>query len=66
MYKELVSFLWVDGEWIGARNKQIAREPRSGSRDLFFPRSNSFPFNKPPPPKKKKPKKKKKKKTHTP
>ena len=36
---------WVHGEWIGARNKQIVREPLRGSRDLFVPRSDSFPMN---------------------
>ena len=33
-------FFWVHGEWIGARNKQIA-----WSDDLFVPRSDSFPMN---------------------
>ena len=32
-------------EWIGARNKQIAREQRRGSSDLFVPCSDSFPRN---------------------
>ena len=36
-------FFWVHGKWIIARNKQIAREPLRGSRDLFFPRYDSFP-----------------------
>ena len=38
-----VFFLWVHGEWIVARNKQIAREPLRGSRDLFVPRYDSYP-----------------------
>ena len=38
-------FLNIHVEWIGARNKQIAREQRRGSRDLFVPRSDSFPMN---------------------
>ena len=38
-------FFWVHGEWIGARNKLIVREPLRGSRDLFVPRSDSFPMN---------------------
>ena len=38
-------FFWVHGEWIVARNKQIAREPLRGSRDLFVPRYDSFPMN---------------------
>ena len=40
-----VLFFWVHGEWIVARNKQIAREPLRGSRDLFDPRYDSFPIN---------------------
>ena len=28
-----------------ARNKQIAREPLCGSRDLFVPHYDSFPMN---------------------
>ena len=44
-YKEWVSFFWVHGEWIVARNKQIGREPLRGSRDLFVPRFDSFPMN---------------------
>ena len=44
-YKEWVSFFWVHGEWIVARNKQIGREPLRGSRDLFVPRYDSFPMN---------------------
>ena len=31
-------------EWIVARNKQIDREPLRGSRDLFVPRYDSFPW----------------------
>ena len=31
--------------WIVVRNKQIAREPLRGSRDLFVPRYDSFPMN---------------------
>ena len=38
-----VFFLCVHGEWIVARNKQIAREPLRGSRDLFVPRYDSYP-----------------------
>ena len=41
---ECLYFL-VHGEWIGARNKQIVQEPLRGSRDLFVPRSDSFPMN---------------------
>ena len=44
-YKEWVSFFWVHGEWIVARNKQIGRELLRGSRDLFVPRYDSFPMN---------------------
>ena len=44
-YKGWVSFFWVHGEWIVARNKQIGREPLRGSHDLFVPRYNSFPMN---------------------
>ena len=44
-YKEWVSFFWVHGEWIVARNKQIGREPLRGSRDLLVPRYDSFPMN---------------------
>ena len=36
---------WVHGEWIVARNKQIVREPLRNLRDLFVPRSDSFPVN---------------------
>ena len=39
-------FFLAHGEWVGARNKQIAREPLRGSRDIFFPRSDSFPLKK--------------------
>ena len=38
-------FVWIHGEWIVARNKQIVREPLRGSRDLFVPRYDSFPMN---------------------
>ena len=38
-----VFFSGFMGEWIVARNKQIAREPLLGSRDLFVPRYDSFP-----------------------
>ena len=38
-------FVWVHGEWIVARNKQIVREPLRGSHDLFVPRYDSFPMN---------------------
>ena len=38
-------FLWDHGEWIVARNKQIARELLHGSRDLFVPRYDSYPMN---------------------
>ena len=40
-----VLFFWVHGEWIVVQNKQNAREPLRGSRDLFVPRYNSFPMN---------------------
>ena len=33
--KEGISFFLVHGEWIVARNKQIAREPLRGSRNSF-------------------------------
>ena len=33
---------WVHMEWIGAWNKQIAREPFRSLSDLFVPRSDSF------------------------
>ena len=36
-------FVWVHGEWIVARNKQIVREPLRGSRDLFVPRYGFIP-----------------------
>ena len=38
-YMEWMSFSGFMGEWIGARNKQIVREPC----DSFVSRSNSFP-----------------------
>ena len=38
-------FFWVHGEWIVARNKQIAREPLRVSRDSFVPHYDSFPMN---------------------
>ena len=44
-YKEWVSFFSVHGKWIAVRNKQIAREPLCGSRDLFVPHCDSFPMN---------------------
>ena len=44
-YKEWMSFFWVHGVWIIARNKQITREPLRGSRDLFVPRYDSYPMN---------------------
>ena len=37
-----VFYSWVHGEWIGARYKEIAREPLRGSRDLFIPCPHSF------------------------
>ena len=40
-----MSFFWVHGEWIVARNKQINREPLRDSRDLFVPRYDSYPMN---------------------
>ena len=43
--KEWVSFFWVDGEWIGARDKKIAWTAKRFSDDLFVPRSDSFPIN---------------------
>ena len=33
------------GGCIGVRNKQIVREPLCDSRDMFFPRSDSFPMS---------------------
>ena len=58
IFKEWVSFFWVHGVWIVARNKQITREPlrsaeqtnhpRTASRfsgDLFVPRYDSYPMN---------------------
>ena len=38
-----VFFSGFMGEWIVARNKQIAQEQLRGSRDLFVPRYDSFP-----------------------
>ena len=38
-------FVWVHGEWIVVRNKQIVREPLRCSRNLFVPRYDSFPMN---------------------
>ena len=38
-------FVWVHGEWIGARDKQIARTAKRFLGDLFVPRSDSFPIN---------------------
>ena len=38
-------FFWVHGEWIVARNKQIAREPLRVSRYLFVPRHDLFSVN---------------------
>ena len=38
-------FIWIHGEWIVARNKQIARELLRGSRDLFVTCYDSFPMN---------------------
>ena len=38
-------FFSVHGKWIAVRNKQIAREPLRGSRDLFVPHCDSFPMN---------------------
>ena len=38
-------FFWVHGEWIGARDKQIAWTAKRFSYDLFVPRSDSFPMN---------------------
>ena len=35
-YKEWVSFFWLHGEWIGARNKQIAREHENRFSVLRF------------------------------
>ena len=38
-------FFWIHRKWIVARNKQIAREPLRGSRDLLVPSYDSFPMN---------------------
>ena len=38
-------FFSVHGKWIVVRNKQIAREPLCGLRDLFVPHCDSFPMN---------------------
>ena len=38
-------FSLVHWEWIGVWNKQNAREQLRGSRDLFFPASDSFAKN---------------------
>ena len=43
--KEWVSFFWVHGEWIVARDKQIAWTTKRFSADLFVPRYDSFPMN---------------------
>ena len=40
-----MSFFWVHGEWIVARDKQIAWTAKRFSDDLFVPRYNSFPMN---------------------
>ena len=45
LFKEWVSFFWVHGEWIGARDKQIAWTEKWFSDDLFVPHSDSFPMN---------------------
>ena len=45
LFKEWVSFFWVHGEWIVARDKQIAWTARRFSADLFVPRYDSFPMN---------------------
>ena len=37
-------FFSVHGKWIAVRNKQIAREPLCGSRDLFVPHCIHFPW----------------------
>ena len=44
-FKEWVYFFWVHGEWIVARDKQIAWTAKRFSDDLFFPRYDSFPMN---------------------
>ena len=38
-------FFWVHGEWIKARDKQIAWTAKRFSDDLFVPRLDSFPIN---------------------
>ena len=38
-------FFWVHGEWIVARDKQIAWTAKRFSIDLFLPRYDSFPMN---------------------
>ena len=38
-------FFWVHGEWIVARDKQIAWTAEWFSADLFVPRYDSFPMN---------------------
>ena len=38
-------FFWVNGEWIGERDKQIAWTAKRFLRDLFVLRSDSFPMN---------------------
>ena len=38
-------FFWVHGEWIVARDKQIAWTAKRFSTDLFVPRYDSFPMN---------------------
>ena len=38
-------FFWVHGEWIVARDKQIAWTAKRFSADLFVPRYDSFPMN---------------------
>ena len=45
VFKEWVSFFWVHGEWIRARDKQIAWTAERFSDDLFVPRSDSFPMD---------------------
>ena len=40
-----VFFFWVHGEWIVARDKQIAWTAKRFSADLFVPRYDSFPMN---------------------
>ena len=38
-------FFWVHGEWIVARDKQIAWTAKRFSADVFVPRYDSFPMN---------------------